>query len=170
MADLIERFGGVIRAAVRRSLHERLRTQYDSLDFVQDVWASVLALPPGGREFATPAALAAFLARVAQNKVTDVYRQRFQSQKYAISREVSPTAVGEGEKVASAKAQEPTPSLVAIAAERWENLLTQLPPDYHPILHMLRDGFTYHQIAAETGVSVRTVNRVVDRLKTYLAQ
>lgn len=169
IAALIEQYGGVIRAAVRRGLHDRLRTQFDSLDFVQDVWASLLALPPDRREFATPEALAAFLARVARNKVADVFRQRFQSQKYAIAREVPPPADGGDEKESLAQGREPTPSLLAIAAERWEGLLTQLPPDYHPILRMLRDGFTYDEIAAAAGVSVRTVNRVVGRLKTYLA-
>ncbi|QEL20744.1 RNA polymerase sigma factor [Limnoglobus roseus] len=170
MADLFERYGGVIRAAVRRNLHDRLRTQFDSLDFVQDVWASLLALPPERCTFATPEALAGFLGRVARNKVADVFRQRFESQKYDIAREVvSPVSDGDSNRP-GIPGRDPTPSLAAIAAERWDGLLAQLPPAYHPILQMLRDGFTYDEIAAVTGVSVRTVNRVVGRLKSYLGE
>ena len=36
--DLVEQYGEAIRRAVRRALNERLRSKFDSLDFVQLVW------------------------------------------------------------------------------------------------------------------------------------
>ena len=40
---LFERYGPHIRRVVRRKLHQKLRPQFDSVDFVQDVWASFFA-------------------------------------------------------------------------------------------------------------------------------
>lgn len=171
MAALVEEYGGVVRAAVRRGLHDRLRTQFDSLDFVNDVWASVIDLPPDRYAFDTPADLAAFLGRVAHNKVTDVFRQRFRTQKYAVGREETAPPPGRDDSTtAQVAGGDPTPSLVAIAAERWAGLVAKLPPAHRPILERLRDGYTYDEIAAATGVSVSTVNRVVSRLKAVLEE
>lgn len=162
--DLLNQFGPFVRAAVRRKLHHRLRSQYDSLDFVQDVWASLLALPADRYQFDTPEALFAFLGRVANNKVTDVFRERFETQKRAITREES-LADATASRGFDVPGGEASPSLVAIAAERWEALMTELPPGHRPILEKLRDGYEYEQIAREAGVSLSTVNRVVRRLK-----
>lgn len=38
--ELFEKYGGYIRRAVRRALNPRLRTQFESQDFVQMVWKS----------------------------------------------------------------------------------------------------------------------------------
>src|SRR5438445_4058176 len=72
--ELYRRYGGFIRAAVRRQLHDRLRTRFDSLDFVQDVWVSLLAVPADRYTFDSPQALLVFLNRVAYRKVVDVFR------------------------------------------------------------------------------------------------
>lgn len=79
----------VIRAVVRRYLHHRLRARFDSLDFVQDVWASFLTLPPDGQEFASAEGVRTFLARVAHNKVVEVFRRRFGTQKDDLARGIA---------------------------------------------------------------------------------
>ena len=38
--ELVERYGELIRRAVRRVLNKKLRSKFDSLDFVQLVWSS----------------------------------------------------------------------------------------------------------------------------------
>lgn len=162
--ELLSEYGGFVRAAVRRKLHQRLRSQYDSLDFVQDIWASLLMLPPERYRFETPEALVAFLGRVANNKVTDVFRKRFNTKKHAITREESLADAVETNEM-DVEGSESTPSMVAMAAEQWEALLAELPPGHRPILEKLRDGYEYEQIAQEAGVSLSTVNRVVRRLK-----
>src|SRR5947209_4307143 len=77
-----ERYGEDIIRVVRRRLSRKLRSKFDSLDFVQDVWASFFARRPPENIFASPEALFAFLARVAQHKVIEATRQRLQTQKY----------------------------------------------------------------------------------------
>jgi RNA polymerase sigma factor (sigma-70 family) len=156
--------GPYLRAAVRRQLHVRLRTRYDSLDFVQDVWASFLALPPGQHKFDTPAALIGFLQRVAYHKVVEGFRRRFESQRDDARREV---AIDGGPDGRSEDLPSPTgtPSQWAIAGEEFDRLVSRLPPGYQVIVHRLRDGYTLTDIARMANVSRSTVDRVVRRLK-----
>lgn len=163
---VFDRYGPLIRAVVRRKLHARLRARFDSLDFVQDVWASVLAVPAERYQFDSPAELVAFLSQVANNKVADEFRHRFQSQKGAISREEPmPRPSNDDSSRPEPPAALASPSQFAIADEAWRNLVARIPEKHRPILEQLRDGFTNEQIAAETNLSLSTVNRVVRRLK-----
>src|SRR5262249_36628315 len=66
--QLVEQYGQHILRVIRRMLHKKLRSKFDSLDFQQDVWASFFADQPQ-KTFDRPEALAAFLAKVARNKV-----------------------------------------------------------------------------------------------------
>ena len=70
---LHEVYGPHILRAVRRRLHQRLRSKYDSLDFVQDVWASFFGDVPQKYTFAQPEDLVAFLSGMAQKKVAAAY-------------------------------------------------------------------------------------------------
>jgi RNA polymerase sigma-70 factor (ECF subfamily) len=158
--ELYRRYGPFIRTAVRRRLHPRLRSRFDSLDFVQDVWASFLTLPLDRYEFPTPAALLGFLQQVASNKVVETFRRRFRSDRDDVNREVPL----DGRPV-PITAPGPTPSQFAIAREELDHLLDQLPPGHRQIVLRLREGYQLEDIARLAGVSKSTVNRVVRRLK-----
>ena len=164
LAELVTRYSGAIRAAVRRRLHDRLRKEFDSLDFVQDVWVSVTALPPGRYDFPTPEALVAFLTRVAVNKVVDATHARFDTQRRDVHRE-EPFPSHSGRCDAAVAARSPTPSQWAIGNERWLEILGEFPQGYRAVLERLRDGYTHAEIARMTGVGIRTVERIVRRLK-----
>lgn len=159
--ELCRRYEPFIRAAVRRQLHHRLRTLFDSLDFVQDVWASLLA-DPERYAFDSPQALLGFLNRVAHNKVIEVFRRRFRTQKEDATREVSANNAAGGGELSSPS---PTPSQWAIAGERWEQLLGHFAVGHRVILERLREGHNNKDIARMTNVSLSTVNRIVRRLK-----
>jgi len=126
------------------------------------VWASFQALSPERYTFASPQALIGFLTRVAHNKVVEVFRQRFGTQKNDIARE-QPAARDGTENEPPSPA--PSPSQWAIAGERWERLLEGVPPGHRAIVLWLREGHNYEDIARMTKLSVSTVNRVVRRLK-----
>ena len=158
--ELYARCAPFIRAVVRCHLHAGLRARFDSLDFVQDVWASFLAC--GRCEFATAKRAKAFLARVAYNKVIEMHRRRFGTQKCDIAREVPAWEVGPEDEP---PARLPTPSQWAIAGEAWERLLGLIPPGHRAIVERMREGHRLDDVARMTGVSVSTVNRVVRRLK-----
>lgn len=162
--ELCRRYGPVIRAAVRRHLHERLRTQFDSLDFVQDVWVSLLTTPPGRYTFETPRVLLAFLTRVARDKVIDAARRHAEARIGDGLREPA-TPDRDGAAVDELPSPAPTPDHWAIAGERWEQILGRVPPHFRPIVERLREGYTYDQIARMVGVSTRTIKRIVRTLK-----
>lgn len=159
LGELVARYSGHIRLAVRRRLSDRVRAEYDSLDFVQDVWASVVALPPERCDFASPAALVSFLARVASNKVIDVTRRRSDTRRPELPREVGLAAD------AAPPRADPTPSQWAAGNEEWARLVAGVPPGHRAVLERLRDGYTHEEVARLTGVGVRTVERIVRRLK-----
>lgn len=163
--ELCRAYAPILRAIVRRRLHPDLRTHFDSLDFVQDVWASFLAVPRERFNFDTSDALRQFLTQVALNKVGETYRQRFCTEKRNIRREVpleQTTPCGCRSDLVSA---DPTPSWVAIAAEEWEQLLNRFPAGHRAVLVRLREGWTHDEIAEMTGVSRSTIKRIIRRLK-----
>jgi RNA polymerase sigma-70 factor (ECF subfamily) len=160
--ELFERYGPHIRRVVRRKLHQKLRSKFDSLDFVQDVWASFFAATDRPRRFEQPEALIAFLARVAHNKVVATFRQRFQTDKYNVNRERSLDSAVVGPTDLAAR--EPSPSQLAVAHEQWDRLLKGQPLHYQRILILLRQGKTHQEIARELDLNEKTVRRVIQKL------
>ena len=161
--ELLRRYGEHILRVVRRKLHKKLRPKFDSCDFVQAVWASFFANAPRKYTFDHPQALIAFLVTLAQNKVVEAVRQRFQRQKYNVNREHSLEGSVACE-AAELAARQPTPSQVAVANEEWHRLLAELPAHYQRMLLLLREGHTQREIAQQLGVNERTIRRVIDKL------
>jgi RNA polymerase sigma factor (sigma-70 family) len=162
--ELYKLYGHHILHVVRRKLHAKLRPKFDSLDFVQDVWASFFADQLRQRTFATPEELIAFLAAVAQHKVVDAFRQRMQRQKYNLNREHSldGSAAFHVEKLTG---DDPTASQLAVANEAYDNLTTGQPDRYRRIVDLLRQGHTHQEIADTVGLNEKTIRRLVDKLK-----
>ncbi len=165
--EVCSRYGGHIRIIVRRRLHQRMRRCYDSIDFLQDVWASFFSGPLGQYDFNDPQLLVKYLSDLAVHKVTDEYRRNFDRKKYDIRLERPLQAMGRVDgKSVDPPVRGPTPSQVAIANERWERLLDGQPNRYRLVLDMLRLGYTHAEIAERTGVHLK----VIQRLLTKLAQ
>lgn len=157
--ELCRKVEPAVLAAIRRNLHPGLRTRYDSIDFMQDVWASVLADPPAGQTFDSPEKVVGYFTQVARNKVASTTRQRFASVSDNIARED-----GRG-SATDPPARSGTPSQWAVAGERWARILARLPPGHRVIAERLREGHTQEDIARLSGLSLSTVNRVFRRLK-----
>jgi RNA polymerase sigma-70 factor (ECF subfamily) len=161
--EVCRRFGDDIRVVIRRHLDAGLRTQFDSVDFAQDVWATLLTAPPGQYVFETPAALRAFLARVARDKVIDAARH------WSAARAGGPrvTTAAEGRQTAldEVPSSAPQPSELAIAGELWEQLLSLIPASHRMVAERMREGYTYDEIASMTRISTRTIRRISQRLK-----
>jgi RNA polymerase sigma factor (sigma-70 family) len=165
--ELMRRYGAHVLRVIRHRLDRRLRKEFDSLDFFQDVWKSFFEGPPPGGRFDSPEALIAYLARVAQHKVIDASRRRLGTQKHDRAREHSlegSAAWG----AAAAGARQPTPSQEAVAHDLWERLLVGLPPEHQQIVMLLREGRSHAEIARELRVDRKTVYNVVRRLSPRL--
>ena len=160
MCQLIERYAPYIVRVVRRKLSRAIRSKFDSLDFVQAVWASFFGAPQQFVRFDRPEDLVRHLAAIAHNKVVDEIRRRMETDKYNINRERSldDSTLHFSRELAS---QEPSPSEVAVADEMWTRLIRGQPAHYQRILELRRDGHTQQQIADQLGLNERTVRRVI---------
>ena len=161
--EVYDRYGDHVRRVVRRRLHQRLRTQYDSGDFQQAVLASFFLLPPERHTFSTPEELIAFLSRMAYNKVADVFRHRFQTDKQNINREQR-LGGDDDSRWADLPGRGPSPSQVAIAHEHWERLLQGQPPQYRRVLEMLRQGHSHREIAERLDLHPKVIQRLLRKL------
>jgi RNA polymerase sigma factor (sigma-70 family) len=161
--ELIVTYGAFVQRVIRRSLAQRLRTKFDSIDFVQAVWASFFRDRDQLDEFKGPENLIAFLMAVARNKVRMENRRHLRSAKNDVRRERSIDAyyVGEDEGIHD---RGPRPSEVAIVRERWNTLLAQQTPRSRQVVEMRLAGRTYEEIGRNLGIDERTARRVVERL------
>jgi RNA polymerase sigma factor (sigma-70 family) len=161
--ELYHLYGHHILTVVRRKLHAQLRPKIDSLDFVQDVWASFFADQLRHRTFATPEELIAYLASVARHKVVDAFRTRMKRQKFNVNREKSldGSAAFQVDRLIGA---DPRPSQVAVAKEAFDKLTTAQPDRYRRILDLLREHHTHEEIAEKLGLNEKTVRRLVEKL------
>jgi RNA polymerase sigma-70 factor (ECF subfamily) len=169
--EVYDRYNPHVQRVVRRYLARRLRKQYDSLDFLQEIWASFFMTPADQYTFDRPADLINFLGRVATNKVVEAYRHRVQTAKHDITRElpIGHLPPGDGPVVTSAVAaepagREPTPSQLTIAEERWQLMLRDQPPRCRRILELLRQGHTYREVSEQTGIHSKVIQRLVRKL------
>jgi RNA polymerase sigma factor (sigma-70 family) len=162
---LFENYELVLLQAIRRKLNKKVRSKFDSEDFAQDVWVSFFAEPAEKRRFDKPENLLAFLTKLAKNKVAEAMRQRLTIQKYNVRREQS---LDDSRMMLKEclVAHQPTASFVAMTKEEWNAFLRKQPLVYRRIFILLRDGHTHEQIAAELGINVRTIGRVVAKAST----
>lgn len=163
--ELFETYGAQIQLVVRHRLHRRLRSQFDSMDFSQDAWASFFHIPADQYTFDTPAKLVAFLTRIAQRKVFDAYRQRLHTAKHnqhVVERLRPATDNDPGNEP---PARQPTPSQLFMAEERWELLLRDAPPVVREAAELLRQGHSQVDIADRLQVPVKLIQRLIRRLE-----
>lgn len=162
--ELVERYGSALRRIVRQRLHPGLRPVYDSLDFFQDVWASFFQAAPL-RTFEDPNDLIGYLTEMAFHKVTDTYRERMCTGKRDGGRVESLPLPTEEDRANELPACQPTPSQVAVANERWEDLLRGLPPQHQRMLELLREGYTHEEIAQNLGIYTKVIQRLLQKLE-----
>lgn len=157
--QLFDSYGEAIKQVVRRRLHRRLRSEFDSLDFVQDAWASFFHIPPERCTFQTPEELMAFLRRLVENKVIDAYRQRLGTEKRDPYK-VQPLQAG----TQDVDARQPTPSQVVMAEEEWQRMVRNRSPKLRQALEMLRAGYSRREIAENLGLNPKRFQRLLQQL------
>ncbi len=161
-ATLVETYGPYLIRAVRRTLRAEIRSKFDSHDFVQAVWASIFAAPQRLTQIHQPAQLVGLLNVMAHNKVTDENRRRTQTQRHSVHQERQLPSDGVAHDLTSSM---PSPVELAIAHEQWAKLLDGQPDHYQQIAKLKLTGRTNRSVAAQLGVSEKTVGRVLKRLQ-----
>lgn len=160
--QLIDQYGPHILRAVRRRLNARMRSKFDSADFVQAVWASFFTSRCEVVNFKAPEDLIRFLAAMAHNKVISEVRRRMINDKHNVKRE-EPLHESTLAAPQSSTGHAPTPSQVAVARERWERLVAQQPARHRQVLYLRYMGETYEQIAQKVGFNERYVRKIVEQ-------
>lgn len=159
---VVEQYGELIRRAVRRVLNKRLRSKFDSLDFVQLVWSSFFRARNRLDRFERPEELAAFLMTIAQNKVALEMRRRLQYQKYNLKKEHSLNELSIIHNDISDP--KPLPIDIAMAREQWNRLLSGQPKHYRQIITLRLQGRTYKDVANMLEIDESTVRRFLKKL------
>jgi RNA polymerase sigma-70 factor (ECF subfamily) len=163
----LAKFETEVRTMVRHRLSRKLRTQFDSMDFVQQVWTSFFTgLRENPRRFDNAQHLRGFLAGVARNKVLQEHRRRTATAKFQIERE-EPLYVRRGDQIVVRElvGPEPTPSKHAQASERLRQLTEGRAPHEVEIIKLRRQGWTLAEISARTQLSERTIRRIIDSVR-----
>src|SRR5262249_24730828 len=126
---LLSSFEDEVRMMVRGRLPRALRSQFDSMDFVQAVWQSLFTSPhQQAVAFDKRGHFGGYLAGVARNKVYAEFRRRTRSKKYDLAREERLyVRRGDHETSREVPAPGPTPSQEAQAGDRMDQLAAGRP-------------------------------------------
>lgn len=166
--EMVDRYGADVQRFVRRSLHRQLRSKFDSLDFVQVVWGSFFRAPEKLKGMDRPEQLVAFLATLAKFKVLTEVRRRLQSAKYDVRREMPFQNHLDG-PVMTIPSKASTPSAVAMAREKWEQLLHGQNDTVQAIVELRLRGTSFVDIARQLNIHERTARKAIEKLLPYAA-
>ncbi len=170
LREFLSRFEDDVRSTVRGRLPRRLRTQFDSMDFVQAVWQSFFSgLREKPRDFENIRHLRSFLAGIARNKVYEEFRRRTRSEKRDVAREERLyVRRGQSEVERQLVSPEPTPSQTLQASDRLAQLISGCGPTEVQVITLRYQGLTFEEIARRTGLSDRAVRRIIDEARTRM--
>ena len=160
--ELVETYGPHVHRYVRRIMVRTLRSKFDSLDFVQIMWASLFREPEKLAGFDQPEEFIAYLVTLAKNKVFNELRRRTETGRYDVSREQPYTS--DSVTGPDVRQQSPTPSAVAIAKERWDHLLSNQNATVQSVVSLRLRGNTFGEIAHKLQIHERTARKAIAQL------
>lgn len=163
LESLVERHSEALARVIRRRLHQRMRSQFDTLDFQQIVWASVLENLSVIAKCESSDELESCLAQIARHKVIDAFRRMAGRDNWSQTLD-GQTEDGRYFQRTDAFANDPTPSHVVRTREEWQTLVNRLPYRYRRMVGMLRAGYNFVEVADALGVHERTVRRLFGSL------
>jgi RNA polymerase sigma-70 factor (ECF subfamily) len=168
--EFVAEFEPEVRIMVRGRLPRQLRTQFDSMDFVQSVWQSFFEdLQERTQDFEDVHHLRKFLAAVARNKVFEQHRRLTRTEKYTLAREERLYVRRGGKEVQrDLPSPEPTPSQTVQATDRLAQLIAGCTPEEVEVIRLRHDGLTFTEIAARTGISDRSVRRIIEEARSRM--
>jgi len=161
--QLIRDYGRYILRAVRRRLSSGLRTQFDSQDFVQAVYASLVRNRDALKKIETPDKLARFLVGMAEHKVVDQCRRFLTAEKRDLTRQCSLDGSAEFARLTLMDG-DPAPGEQIEVDDQVDQLLRGEPSHYRKMLELRTAGATQGEIAEELKISQRTARRVLQRI------
>lgn len=169
IGELLRHFEHEVRIVVRQKLPRRLRVRYDSMDFVQSVYQSIMIdwRDDPSAPFETPEQVLAYLSSTARNKVLEIYRRETRTKKYDIQKEVATVTSGNRQDpdAFEPSGHDPSPSQYAQARDLMDNLTKGKPAVVARILELRQQELTFEEISQRVGLSERSVRRLLGELK-----
>jgi RNA polymerase sigma-70 factor (ECF subfamily) len=168
-AQIFRQYARRLAGLARTRLAQSVRSKLDPEDIVQSVFRSFFVHQREGQyEFADWNSLWSLLALITLRKCghrVEHYRAACRD----VSRELAPPATG-ADSVATWQhiAREPTPSEAVMLIEVMDELLKGLGERDRRILELSLQGENTEHISEQVGCSERTVERVLERIRTQL--
>jgi RNA polymerase sigma-70 factor (ECF subfamily) len=163
--EFLERYWPQLLGAVRAELnrHAKLRRLFDPEDFAQDALFELFAHGLPEETVATGEGVTGLILGTARHMVLRAARKYLDAAKRDLRRQrrLSEDELGRHRPVK----REPTPAEAALARDDWEHLLAGLPRDYGRVLELVREGYSEDEAARATGLSDRTVRRIVEHVR-----
>ena len=160
--ELTEKYGPHIQRVIRRRLNQKMRSKFDSLDFVQMVWASFFNERERIAEFQEPDDLIRYLVKMAQHKLLQESRRRLKYQKHNVRRECPLDQARTPESSYARKSA--TPSQIAMAKEQLDELMDKQSERNRQIVELRMNGATFVEISDRLGIHERTARQVIAKL------
>jgi RNA polymerase sigma factor (sigma-70 family) len=160
--EFLEKYGRHLLTVIRQKLHYSMRSVFDSLDFLQDVWLSFFR-GELKQNFSDPVALTNYLTQMAYHKVADEVRKRLIGEKGNFNRESS---LEGSARVAAARLEAlASPPDVQVAAKEELARLMEGRPEHHiRILQLLSEGHSAAETATQLGLNRKTVDRLIHQI------
>lgn len=159
--EIVRTHGQGMLRAIRLRLKEKLRRDFDSNDFTQAAWLSLLESPNAKAQFDDPKALGAFLALLSERQVQATARRENTQKRGGKRRRSLDSAIAETGAMAN---EDPTASQQAVAAETWQLLIENLSERDRRIVELRYQGHTNVEIGEMLGVAESTVRYVLQKL------
>jgi RNA polymerase sigma-70 factor (ECF subfamily) len=161
--ELYETYVSHVLRCVRNRMWHRLRSKFDSQDFVQQVWASFFVGDTTLPDFQTPDDLVKYLIRLATNKVVMEGRRGRQPKNDARLEELIDASSDPAGP--HPRTRLPTPSAVAVFRERYDQIVDQQQPETRDVAELRYEGLTYEEIAEELDIHERNARKAMRRLR-----
>lgn len=170
VGEILTRYEREVLIMVRARLPREIRRQYDSVDFVQAVWKSLIPeFAKSARDFENERHLLKFLSGVVRNKVMEQHRRLTRTAKYNVRMEEGLyVRRGDRDVPRELASPDPSPSQTALERECFARLTDQRSPLEVKVIGMRREGRTFEDIAAETQVDERSLRRIIAAARSRL--
>jgi RNA polymerase sigma factor (sigma-70 family) len=167
-AQIFERFASRLIALARSRMGQRMRQKEDPEDVLQSVYQSFFIRQARGEfELRDWDSLWALLATITLNKCGHRI-EHFQAARRDLRREVAPLTRDDVTASLEGIARDPTPQEAAVLAELLEQTMRSLEGYQRQILELSLQGYSVAEISTRVGYTQRTVQRILQRVRSNL--
>lgn len=164
--DLTAKYTPHLVRVVRAGIPTAIRGQFDTVDFIQQVWSSLFLSDRPLNDFENERELMGYLASMVRHKVIDAHRAATSKKRDVKRTDPLDTGAQHNENLSPEPHAPPqTGSEVMAAREKWAMIMHGKPESVQKIVTLRMAGSSNEEIASECGVTARTVSRVLKGLR-----